>query len=882
MKHAKVEAHIYSQSCDQALSTLNTSSEGLTATQAKEYLATFGANKLPDKKTVSIVNLFFRQFKEIMTIILLVAVVISGLLSELTDALIILLILLLNASLSTYQEFRAQQALKALKNLTAPQVSVRRDGALSIIPAQDLVPGDLVLLKQGDIVPADIRLLTAHSLQIDESALTGESNAVNKQTQLLSAPNLTIGDRTNLAFKSSVVMLGKATGVVYATGSRTQIGKIARLLAQEKESKTPLQIRLTAFSKYLAVVILCVCVIVMFAGILQGQHIMTMVLTALSLAVAAVPEALPAVITISLALGANQLLKQHALIKNLPAVETLGAVTFICTDKTGTLTKNEMEANLVYDGKICTSKLKGEHNLLGIGMAISNDVKTQQEAVIGEATEKALFNMAVSEGFNKADLLRQYPFVDVLPFDNNRKQMTTIHQYNKKYISYTKGAPELVIANCINSEYASDYKADNLLNMVNELSSKGYRVLAIAMRQSDTLPAQKSLITLESGLTFLGLVAISDPIRDAVPKAVQDCIKAGITPVMITGDHKGTAIAIAKQLEIGVGEPISLNGDELKALSESDFITQVTKTNVYTRVSPEQKLKIVKALQKQGHFVAMTGDGVNDAPALQHANIGIAMGNKGTDVARGAADIILLNDDFSTIVKTVAAGRRIYDNICKFIKYTMSSNSGEIWTLLMAPMLGMPIPLLPIHILWINLVTDGLPGLAFSAEPAEKDIMRKAPRHKNESIFANGMWQHILWVGLLIAGLCLGTLQWAYQQNLVYWQTMVFTVLVFAQLFHSLAVRSNNESIFKQNFFNNPFLILAIAIGIFLHLTLIYTPIFNNLFKTHPLPLYELVLCIAISSLVLFAVELEKVLLRHGLLYSTHKLVRLKNTNKEV
>jgi len=874
MKNSENEINWHTLTTENSLNLLSSNLKGLASSEAEEALVSYGENKLPEAKSTSIAMLFLRQFKEIMTIILLIAVVISGVLGEFTDALIILLILVLNAALSTYQERRAQQALLALKKLATPHVRVKRDNCVVSISTQNLVPGDIVLLEQGDIVPADIRLLTVQGLQIDESTLTGESLAVIKKTELIDTLTNALGDKTNLAFKSSVVVLGKASGVVFATGIKTEIGRIASLLDQEKQARTPLQVRLSSFSKYLVLAILCICLVVLVAGVVQGHPLMTMVLTALSLAVAAVPEALPAVITISLALGASKLLKQQALIKNLPAVETLGAVTFICTDKTGTLTENKMIANQVFDGCDYISVLTDDHYLMAVGMAISNDVELHRDQAAGEATEIALFNMAALQGFDKAKLLTKFPLAKAIPFDSNRKQMTTIHRHEKSFISFTKGAPERIVANCIKSEYGSQsthFCAQSILEKVDELSSKGHRVLALAMRKLDSLPSSTDLSSVESELTFLGLIVISDPIRSEVPRAVQNCISAGITPVMITGDHQGTAIAIAKELGLGKGEIVSLNGDELHSLSDDDFDKQVTKTNVYTRVTPEQKLKIVRALQKQGHFVAMTGDGVNDAPALQHANIGIAMGQKGTDVARGAADMILLNDDFSTIIKAVAAGRRIYDNIRKFIKYTMSSNSGEIWTLLMAPILGMPMPLLPIHILWINLITDGLPGLAFSAEPAEKNVMQKAPRKQQESIFANGMWQHILWVGILIGALCLGTLHWALLQKLDYWQTMVFTVLVFAQLFQSLAVRSDIESLFTQGIFTNSFLIMAVAISVLLQLALIYLPILNDLFRTQPLPLSDLGLCVAIASIVFIAVEIEKLLIRRKIIYSSNE-----------
>lgn len=877
MKAAK-EAHQWHRlSKSQALEKLSSNIQGLSSPQAQTAAIRFGKNQLPEAKATSITRLFFRQFKEAMSIVLSIAVIISAALGEVTDAIIISVILILNSSLSTYQEYRAQQALLALKKIAKPQVTVRRNNEISIIPTQNLVPGDIVLLDQGDIVPADIRLLDVQSLQVDESSLTGESLAISKHAETIDKLTLGLGDQTNLVFKSSIVLLGKATGVVYATGTNTEIGRIASLLTQAKQAKTPLQVRLNSFSKYLVAAILGVCSVVLVAGILQGQPLVTMILTALSLAVAAMPEALPAVITISLALGASKLLKQHALIKNLPAVETLGAVTFICTDKTGTLTENKMLATEIFDGNTSVTALSDKHHLLGAALAISNDIEESNTQLLGDPTELALFNMAAVNGFEKSALLKQYPLTASLPFDSDRKLMSTIHE-NKTahedqntYTLFIKGAPERIIAKCTTSQHAFDehfFDTQKLLNKVDEYSAKGYRVLALAMRKLPELGELNDVERLESELTFLGLVAITDPIRPEVPLAVKECIGAGITPVMITGDHKGTAIAIASELGFGQGKIVSLVGDELDALSEADFLKKVTKINVYTRVSPEQKLRIVSALQQQGHFVAMTGDGVNDAPALQHANIGIAMGKKGTDVARGAADMILLDDNFSTIVKTVTAGRRIYDNIRKFIKYTMSSNSGEIWTLLIAPILGMPIPLLPVHILWINLVTDGLPGLAFSSEPAEKGIMQKPPRKQDESIFAHGMWQHILWVGILVGSLCLATLHWAIENQIEHWQTMVFTVLVFAQLFHSLAVRSDSESLFTLGLFSNPFLIIAITISVILQLALIYVPALNTLFRTQALPISDLGLCALIASLVFIAVELEKLLTRRKLIYT--------------
>jgi Ca2+-transporting ATPase len=584
---------------EETLKYFSSREAGLTASDAKKGLLKFGLNQLAQAKHTSIAILFFRQFKDLMIVILLLAVVISSLLGEFADSLIILVILVLNATLSTYQQFRAQQALQALKSLSTPNVSVRRDNLIVTISTHCLVPGDIVILEQGDIVPADIRLLHVHGLQIDESALTGESIAITKKIAPLLAEGLALGDINNMAFKSSIVVLGKASGVVCATGGKTEIGRIASLLTEDKEVKTPLQARLQVFSRYLVMVILCVCSIVLVAGIMQGQPLTIMILTALSLAVAAVPEALPAVITISLALGASKLLKQQALIKNLPAVETLGAVTYICTDKTGTLTENKMQVNQIFDGSAYITQLSSKHIYLGIGMAISNDVEISADIVMGEATEIALFNMALSQGYNKAALLIEYPVVGELPFDSSRKRMTTIHQHKEEFFAFTKGAPEQVIANCIDSQFTSSehiFERQSILNIVDELSAKGQRIMALAMRRLNAMPNDQEQLTLESNLTFLGLVSISDPIRNEVPAAVKQCISAGIIPVMITGDHKGTAIAIAEQVGLSTSEIVSMNGDELQAMSDADFANQVITTNVYTRVTPEQKLTIVEAL----------------------------------------------------------------------------------------------------------------------------------------------------------------------------------------------------------------------------------------------------------------------------------------------
>jgi Ca2+-transporting ATPase len=725
-------------------------------------------------------------------------------------------------------------------------------------------------------VPADLRLLEATELQADESALTGESHPVDKDTVPLDAADPPLGDRANMAFRGSTVTHGRGSGVVVATGSDTELGHIAEMLSGEAGVKTPLQVRLARFGRYLALAVLAICAIVFAAGLLQGQPVMLMLLTAISLAVAAIPEALPAVVTISLAFGARKLIRHRALVRNLPAVETLGSVTYICTDKTGTLTLNRMSVEAYFAAGERHEQLRGGASSprwaeAGQVMALNNDVAERDGRPAGEPTELALFLAAQAAGFDKAALEAAMPRLGELAFDSERKQMTTLHRGSDGVVAYVKGAPERVIPQCTREATADQtvpIDAKSLLDAAERLTMEGYRVLALARRELAQLPEPLEPDTVERDLIFLALVALIDPPRPEVPQAVSDCLSAGITPVMITGDHPGTAWAIAQRLGIGDSPKAVLTGSELAELSDEEFAQRVESIRVYARVSPRQKLRIIKALQQHGEFVAMTGDGVNDAPALKRAGIGIAMGEKGTDVAREAADMVLLDDNFATIVSAVRAGRRIFDNIRKFIKDTMSSNSGEIWTLFLAPFMGLPIPLLPIHILWINLVTDGLPGLAFTAEPSEPGIMQRRPRPPDENIFAHGMWQHILWVGLFVGGLSIAAQGWAIARGVEYWQTVVFTVLTVSQLFHSLAVRSERASLFSIGLFSNLPMLGAIALTVLLQLAVIYVPALNPIFHTQPLPLADLAVCLALSSLVLVAVEIEKWLMRRGLIYA--------------
>lgn len=870
--------HWHTLSVDETAHRLETSHQtGLSAAKVVEQMARYGPNALHEKRWRPPWRMLLNQFTDFMIIILIGAAVISGIVGDVQDTIAIIVIVILNAVIGFIQEYRAERAMAALKRMSEASAQVLRDGQVETINASELVPGDVVLLETGNVVPADFRLVEAAQLRIDESALTGESVAVEKQILPLSVIDVPLGDKTCLAYKGTIVTYGRGRGLVVATGMHSELGKIASLLSEDDDSKTPLQKRLKAFGQRLALAALAICVLVFVIGIMRGEQLLLMFMTAVSLAVAAIPEALPAVVTISLALGAHKMVKQHALIRRLPAVETLGSVTFICSDKTGTLTQNKMHVTAMYaDGELCKTwqdKKKAEpwHTLF-YALALSNDAHLDRHGKIhGEPTEAALLRAAQEAGWDKETLEGKMPRLKELPFDSERKRMTTFHNTAKGIVAYTKGSPEALVPQCTriltsSGEQAIDRVA--LLLEVEAMAANGLRVLAFACRRWPALPDNEQPDELERDLVFLGLIGLIDPPRREAKEAVSLCKSAGITPVMITGDHPATARAIAHELGIladSAGRVMT--GAELAKLDQQTFEAEVEHVRVYARVDPIQKIKIVQALQDKGEVVAMTGDGVNDAPALRSADIGVAMGKGGTDVAREAAHMVLLDDNFATIVHAVSQGRRIFDNIRKFIKYTMTSNAGEIWTILLAPFLGLPIPLLPIHILWINLVTDGLPGLALAAEPAERGNMRRPPRPLQESIFAHGMWQHMIWVGLLMGGASLLTQAWALKGGSAHWQTMVFTVLTLSQLGHVLAIRSEKDSLFSVGIFSNPMLLFAVLLTFLLQMATIYVPAFNPIFKTEPLSMYELALCLVLSSVVFIAVEIEKWLIRHGWLY---------------
>jgi Ca2+-transporting ATPase len=867
---------------EEALEKLQSSLNGLTSEESRIRLDQYGPNELIEKQPKSVWMMFLDQFKDFMILVLIAAAIVAGIIGEPSDTIAIVVIVVLNAVLGFIQEYRAEKAMAALKKMAAPSATVIRDGRPESVTVDFIVPGDLVVLETGAVVPADIRFTEAVQIRIDEATLTGESVPVDKETEALQEMDLPIGDRKNMAYKGTLVTYGRGSGVAVATGMDTELGRIAALLQDQSEGRTPLQKRLTSFGQKLVYAVLTICIIVFIAGFLRGEPPLLMLLTAISLAVAAIPEALPAVITISLALGAKKLVRQQALIRKLPAVETLGSVTYICTDKTGTLTLNRMTVERVYTGgrlyrpeEIPSSGQEGSQgiplasgDLLELQMktlALCNDARLDQTGhFVGDPTETALLDLSQKKGFLQERLDEEHPRLAEIPFDSDRKLMTTFHPWRDgKVISFTKGATEEILARSeliLTDDGEEEIDRSEITAVTEQIALDGLRTLGFGLRVWEAVPDPLTSELAESGMVFIGMVGMMDPPRPEAAESVSICRSAGIRPVMITGDHPLTAEAIARRVGIIRNERNAImTGRELKQLTLEEFEDRVEKIRVYARVAPEQKLKIVKALQDKGQFVAMTGDGVNDAPALKRADIGVAMGITGTDVSKEAAHMILLDDNFATIVKTVEEGRRIFDNIRKFIKYTMTSNSGEICTIFLAPFLGLPIPLLPIHILWINLVTDGVPGLALAAEPGERNVMSRPPRDPKESIFAHGLGTHIIWVGLLMGAVSIITQAWFIDSSQTHWQTMVFTVLCLSQMGHVLAIRSENQSFFKQGALSNKPLLGAVLLTFALQLVTIYVPFLNPVFKTEPLTAGELFVTILLSTIVFLAVELEKV-----------------------
>ncbi|MFO7852058.1 MAG: calcium-translocating P-type ATPase, PMCA-type [Bacteroidota bacterium] len=884
----------YSKDIDEVISHFETSvKEGLKSGEASRRLKKYGYNRLVKAKEKSFLRMLIDQLKSFMIIVLLVAAVISGVVGVIegegiVDTYIIFGILVLNAFIGAFQERKAKKSLEALKTMAAPYSQVLRDGEISEIPTRQLVPGDIVLLETGAIIPADLRLIEAANLKIKESSLTGESVPVEKQTGALEDGDLAIGDRSNMAFSSGIVSYGRGRGVVTATGMDTEVGKIADMLQETVDTEIPMSRRLEHLGKILGITALAICIVIFIVGVLYGNSVLNMFMTAVSLAVAAIPSALPAVSTVVLAIGVQRMVKKNAIIRNLPSVETLGSATVICSDKTGTLTQNRMTVVEAYVNhskeKINKNSQEGgpggeKEKLLLISVLctdarISNGEEEETEYT-GDPTEVALVDMGISYGFPKDDMEAQYPRVAEIPFESERKRMTTVNRLSDSETRVNvKGGLDEVLDVCdkiiIEGEIREITEDDiQKIEEANEaMTNSALRVLAMAYKDLSGEPQDTGVKNLESGLIFTGLVGMIDPARPEVIDAVAECNKAGIRPVMITGDHKNTAMAIAREIGIYREGDESITGTELEKLAEGQFAEKVTKYSVYARVAPEHKVRIVNALQEAGQVVAVTGDGVNDAPALKQADIGTAMGIVGTDVAKQSADMVLTDDNFATIVSAVEEGRRIYDNIVKAIHFLLSTNIGEIFLLFITSIFNMGAPLLPIHILWVNLVTDSLPALALSVDPPAEGIMERKPRDTKKEIITRGMAWRISYQGILFGSLSLIAYSIGIRSgDSSLGQTMAFSTLMLSQLMHVHNLHSNTKSAFKFNPLNNKPLIGAILASVGLALPVLLIPSVRDAFSltTMDSGQWLTVVMLAVSPIAL--VDLFKLLKINGAKY---------------
>ncbi|MEM9955002.1 MAG: cation-translocating P-type ATPase [Chloroflexota bacterium] len=893
----------YRKSSEQVASDLAVDpATGLTDSDVSQRLTQYGTNEITDKGTTSVWTLLYAQLAEPLVIILILAAGLSALLGKVPEFIAITAIVVLNALLGVFQEYRAEQAIAALKKMSQPLVRVRRSGKPQEIEATQLVPGDVVLVEAGNIVPADARLLEANNLRAQEASLTGESYAVDKSDKALSGENLPLGDRKNMLYMGTNIAYGRGEAIVTGTGMNTELGKVADLLQNVVNDKSPLQKRMSELGRIMFYAAFVVMAIAILIGWFTGQGLQDILLNGVAIAVAVVPEGLPAVVTISLALGAQRMLSRNALIRKLPAVETLGSVTVIASDKTGTLTENKMTVkvidvagntldttNAIQSAKVESAPSDPQQKLLLVASALANDSSFQEGKLIGDPTEGAMLAAAEHYDLQRDALEQVYPRVAEVPFSSERKRMTTIHRSDGKtldllddeqqpYIAFTKGAPDSLLDICtrvyangdihpLNDEWRSRIEISN-----NKLAGDGLRVLGVAFRSLDSYDPQ-AVELVEQDLVFVGLVGMIDPPRPEVVDAVATARKAGIRPMMITGDHPMTALAIAKEIGIAGDNAEVITGRELAVINDEELRQRVDSVSVYARVAPEHKLRIVQALRDNGNIVAMTGDGVNDAPALKQADIGVAMGITGTDVSKQASDMVITDDNFATIVKATEEGRAIYDNVRRFVKYLLASNTGELFVLLATQLVaGMTIPLTTLQILWMNLITDGIPALALGLEKAEDNAMERPPYAPNESILGRGLGRHILLIGgtLGITALALGI--WAFQNEILAangelaWNTMVFMMLTLAQMGHALGLRSHSKSLFSMNPFSNRILIGAVISTLILQLMAIYLPFFNNLFGTNPLTLAQLGICLALSTVVFWVVELEKLLIRRGVL----------------
>ncbi len=881
----------YGKEISELVTSLKTNEQsGLTTDEVRRRITEYGYNQIESKSKKSIVRMFFEQFRSFMIIILLVAAAISGVVGimegeGLLDTWIILGILIVNALIGAVQEKKAETSLEALKELASPLSKVLRDGAITETNTKLLVPGDIVILETGAVVPADIRLTEAVNLKIQESSLTGESLPVDKITEALQGDDIPLGDRKNMAFSSGMVTYGRGRGVVVATGMQTEVGKIADMLQHAGDTETPMSKRLNQLGKMLGIVALVICAVIFGVGVLYGNSVMSMFMTAVTLAVAAIPEGLPAVSTIVLAIGVQRMVKKNAIIRTLPSVETLGSATVICSDKTGTLTQNKMtvveafvnhkhdQINRTAPGTTLNAE---EERLLAIAVLCADAYIKKDEhgnvSFTGDPTETALLDFGLLYGVHKDEIEKKFPRVAEIPFDSERKRMTTVNRMSESSTRVNvKGGLDEVLSVCdrivINGEIRPLNQADTdeIRNANETMANSALRVLAMAYKDLPEAPQKVTIGELENGLIFIGLLGMIDPARPEVLEAVAKCNTAGIRPVMITGDHKTTALAIAREIGIYKDGDIAITGSELEKLSDEELNETVSRYSVYARVAPEHKVRIVKAWQSHSEVVAMTGDGVNDAPALKQADIGAAMGIVGTDVAKGAADMILTDDNFATIVSAVEEGRRIYDNILKVIQYLLSTNVGEIFLILVTSIFNMGMPLLPIHILWINLVTDSLPALALSVDPPEKGIMNRKPRNSKKGFMTKGMTWRVMYQGLMIGCIPLVSYILGRQDGgEVLGRTMAFATLMFAQLVHVRNLHSNALSSFSTNPLKNKPLIGAIFASAVIGLVVLLVPPIRDAFSLAVMDREHWIIVILMSLAPVTVVELFKLFRING------------------
>ncbi|ELR72043.1 cation-transporting ATPase PacL [Fulvivirga imtechensis AK7] len=890
----KLYENIHTETIDAVIEKFKTSIKtGLSSKESESRANEYGLNELEEGKRKNPWKMLFEQFTETMVVILIIAAIISAFLGKEIETISILLIVILFAVLGFVQEYRAEKAMAALRKLAVPFVRVIRDGTVKEIAAKYLVPGDIIVMETGNIVPADVRIIETANLKIQEAALTGEADPIDKRAQAVIKPDAPLGDRVNMAYMGTVITLGRCKAVVVRTGMNTELGKIANMIQEVQKVRTPLQNRLDQLGKWLAIAGGLAALLVLLIGVVMGESFVDMFLVGISVAVAVIPEGLPAVLTITLALGSQRMLKRNALIRKLPAVETLGSVTVICSDKTGTLTENRMTVISIESAGIeihdFPSKSQSYPHSIQLNLMIGtlcNDAELkicEQDGVtvIGEPTEAALVDAAVKAGLVKHDLELQLPRIGEIPIDSSRRRMSTIHQlkesiplcsaYNLKseYIMFMKGAVDSLIglSSHIRTENGVEQITHEWVGRIrsahDKMAEKGIRVLGFAYREIDILDQVQSMHHLEEQVVFVGMAGLMDPPREAVKSAVSKCTAAGIRPVMITGDYPLTAMAIAKKLGITDSAEF-LTGEHLTKMSEDELLEKVRGVNVFARVAPQDKLRIVNSLQSQGEIVAMTGDGVNDSPALKKANIGVAMGITGTDVSKEASDMVLLDDNFATIVTAVEEGRGIFDNLIRFIKFSLGGNLGKVLVMLLAPILGVTIALNPMQLLWLNLLTDGLMGLGLGVEPSEEDNMNRPPRSTKDPILNRPAIIHVAWTGTLIGVIALGVIYFYFdptQAEDTYWQTMLFATIGFTQIGHAFGLRSSSYFLFSP--VSNKLFTVVTVLTLILQLSVIYVPFLDDFFSLVPLKTGDMLISILLGIVMLIAVRIEKILNLH-------------------